>query len=398
MNELETLNATIPPSSGESGAVADPSWVRAGIAALEARLGSKDAVATPEDRAMLITLLTALEEAVRKGTIDAELKRRFAHVGGLVRERVLYSHQPHRTAASLIRIASWGAPKPAQPGQRVHIIARALTGLGVVVSLFLLFEFALTGLFHERAQQDLLAAFKQQVSTTTLDLPSATVAEGSPVALIEIPRIGLKQVIVEGTSPEDLKKGPGHLRAAPMPGEFGNAVVAGRRTTYGAPFKDIDLLRVGDMIRVTTGQGVFAYRVSSVGRVAAGRPDPLLAKLDTRLTLVTSDPAYAPAGRLVAVARMTPLTGSLDENATPLDVAGRAPLAASISELGLAGDPMGLVLGLVFAQLLIAAALLTVRFSRRWPLSLTLMFAVPTLMALAILTFSNVDQLLPGTL
>jgi sortase A len=212
------------------------------------------------------------------------------------------------------------------------------------------------------------------------------------VALIKIPRIGLDQVVVEGTSPEDLKQGPGHLRAAPLPGEFGNAVIAARRTTYGGPFRNLDLLRLGDVVRVTTGQGAFFYTVAAVRHMSPGKADALMATLDTRLTLVSSDPAFAPSGRLVVVAKLA--AGM----AAPVDVANRPSLPASISELGLSGDPMGLVFALLGGQLLIGAVWLTIHQARRWPLALTLMLATPTLLALAILTFSNADRLLPGTL
>lgn len=298
---------------------------------------------------------------------------------------------------------SGGKPAPAVSARaktagQLQLAGQALTGLGILVSAFLVFEFLVTSLTHDRAQAELLTAFKQQVPTTTLDATTAAPPEGSPVALLHIPRLNLDQVVVEGTSPEDLKSGPGHLRAGPLPGEFGNAVIAGRRTTYGGPFRNLDLLRVGDPIRITTGQGVFYYTVSLVKRVDAGHADPLTATLDTRITLVTSDPAYFPAGRLVVVARIAPLVAATDLSGTPLDVEHRAPLSATISDLGLAGDPLGLVLAIIFAQLLLGVLWLVSRLARRWPLSLTIMFATPTVLALTVLAFSNVDRLLPGML
>lgn len=411
MSEIETVTSqqvVTPLDSGER-----LGWLRAGIAALEARLEAHDGAAKPEEQAMLVTLLMSLEDALRKLEADAdatleaggprldagvvELKTHLTDVGGRVRTRVLYSGARSRPSSALLRIAPWVASAPAR-GQRLTLASRALTGIGLLVSLFLLFEFVFSGLFHDRAQRDLLVGFKQQISTTSLDAPSAAAPEGSPVGLLHINRLGLDEVIVEGTSPDDLKKGPGHLRAAPMPGEFGNAVIAGRRTTYGSPFRHLDLLRIGDPIRVTTGQGVFLYRVSSVQHVSAGTAAPLTAKLDNRLTLVTSDPAYAPSRRLVVVATLAPLAAASDSKGTPLDVAGRPPVAATISELGLTGDPTGLILVLIFGQLLIAAIWITNRAWRRWPHSLTLLFAVPTILALTVLVFWNLDRLLPGTL
>ena len=57
----------------------------------------------------------------------------------------------------------------------------------------------------------------------------------------------------------DLKKGPGHYPESPLPGQEGNAAIAGHRTTYGAPFNRIDELEPGDEIHVETIQGSFTY-------------------------------------------------------------------------------------------------------------------------------------------
>jgi hypothetical protein len=124
----------------------------------------------------------------------------------------------------------------------------------------------------------------------------------------------------------------------------------------------------------------------------------LTATLDTRLTLVTSDPAFMPSRRLVVTARLAPVVQAGDAKGTPVAVATRPPIAASISDLGLTGDPGGIALALIFGQLLVVAIWLTRRFARRWPVSLTLLFAMPALLGLAVLFFSNIDRLLPGML
>jgi sortase A len=68
-------------------------------------------------------------------------------------------------------------------------------------------------------------------------------AWGTPVALLEIPRLGLREVIVEGTSSDPMMSGPGHRRDTPLPGQVGTSVIAGWRATYGGPFRSIDQLR-----------------------------------------------------------------------------------------------------------------------------------------------------------
>ena len=82
------------------------------------------------------------------------------------------------------------------------------------------------------------------------------------IARIEIPAIGVNDIVVAGVSPNDLKKGPGHYPDTPLPGQLGNAAIAGHRTTYGQPFFDVDKLVVGDEIVVTTLNGRYTYRVT----------------------------------------------------------------------------------------------------------------------------------------
>jgi LPXTG-site transpeptidase (sortase) family protein len=266
---------------------------------------------------------------------------------------------------------------------------RVLTVVGLLAIVFLAYEFALSGLTEDRAQVALLTAFKRAVPTTTLGAKATQPAEGSPVALLNIPRIGLHQVVVEGTAPADLKAGPGHLRTSSLPGEFGNAVVAARRTTYGGPFQGLDRVSRGDAIIVTTGQGTFVYVVDTASRVPAGQAQPFVGTADTRLTLVTSDPAYFASERLVVVAMLV---------GTPVDVPSRPTASVGAADLGLATDPLGVWPVLIWAQLLAAAAWVTWRLRERLPRTVLLMFAAPVIAALSLLAFSSLDAILPGLL
>lgn len=272
---------------------------------------------------------------------------------------------------------------------RLRMIGHLLTGAGVLVLCGLVFEFGISGLAAQQSQEGMLPVFKAAAQTTELGVPTASAAPGGPVALLSIPRLGFKRLVVEGSSPENLKSGPGHLRVSPMPGEFGNAVLLGRRTTYGAPFHDLNQIHHGDEISVTTGQGRFTYLVRDVGRVAAGDADPLRGTLDSRLTLVTSDPAYVFTGRLVVVAML---------QGQPLAVAKRNPPRITPLDLGLASDPVWLAPSVLLAQLIAVAVWLTVRMRRRWPDSVTYMFAGPMIAALVVMTVTTLDRGLPGTL
>lgn len=93
---------------------------------------------------------------------------------------------------------------------------------------------------------------------------------GEAFARVVIPAINVDQISVEGVSVEDLRKGPGHYRTTPNPGQAGNAAIAGHRTTYGAPFNRVDELVPGDPIFVTTAQGTFRYEVMGFDDPAGG--------------------------------------------------------------------------------------------------------------------------------
>ena len=99
------------------------------------------------------------------------------------------------------------------------------------------------------------------------------------------PEIGVSKTIVQGVTLDQLKRAPGHYPETPLPGQKGNAGIAGHRTTYGAPFHDIDKLKNGDEIIIVTLQGEFRYKVDSTVIVAPSDVSVLADKGDNRLTL-----------------------------------------------------------------------------------------------------------------
>src|SRR5581483_10360279 len=98
-------------------------------------------------------------------------------------------------------------------------------------------------------------------ATTTTVAPLPSPPTGAAVAIITIPKIGVDSAVVQGVGVSDLQKGPGHYPNSPMPGQPGNAAIAGHRTTYGAPFYRLDELTAGDQILITTWEGAFKYAV-----------------------------------------------------------------------------------------------------------------------------------------
>jgi LPXTG-site transpeptidase (sortase) family protein len=136
-------------------------------------------------------------------------------------------------------------------------------------------------------------------SSTPTTPPAPTLLPGgSPLAVLSIPAIGLRTVILEGTSGAVLENGPGHLRDTPMPGQAGISVILGRRAGYGGPFGKLGSLQPGDDVTVVTGQAVCAFKVVDVRRAGDPMPQPP-ATGASRMILTTADGApLVPSGIL----------------------------------------------------------------------------------------------------
>ena len=88
------------------------------------------------------------------------------------------------------------------------------------------------------------------------------------VGSIEIPKIGVTKPMYDGVTLTVLDHGPGHWTGTAMPGQMGNVVVAGHRTSHDRPFRNIDQLVSGDEVIFTTPDGRFVYHVTSTEVVA----------------------------------------------------------------------------------------------------------------------------------
>lgn len=221
---------------------------------------------------------------------------------------------------------------------------------GVIVLLFVVYQLWGTGVHTDRAQQNLGAKFEAakaanntspeddgqkttattdaaQSSDTTTSITSKTVepvtaptdieppALGDAVGEITIPAIGAQFYIVEGVTLDLLTEGPGHFPNTPLPGQPGNAALAGHRVTYKAPFNRIDELKPGDEVIVETIQGTFHYEVlpqqgapgsepTSHYIVKPNQTEILDDKGDNRLTLMACHPKYSAAERIVVEAKL----------------------------------------------------------------------------------------------
>lgn len=144
---------------------------------------------------------------------------------------------------------------------------------------------------ESRAQ---LAAFKAAADTF-----AATAASGEPIGRILIPKIGVDVAMVESVDKSFLKEGPGHWPETPFPGQVGNFVVSGHRTTYGAPFFKLNELEAGDQIELDMPYAVALYTVTRVVIVYPDEVDEVRGLGREQVSLVACHPIGSAKQRIV---------------------------------------------------------------------------------------------------
>lgn len=284
-----------------------------------------------------------------------------------------------------------GSAPPLPPPRTRAATKRLSAGAQVAVSLGLLgalllgfvgYLYGLSGLGEQHAQDTMRSSFAAALSKAVA--PVEPVAEGTPVAALTIPRLGLAQtIVVEGTSARDTAAGPGHRRDTVLPGQAGVSAIYGRRMTFGAPFAHLLSLQVGDVITVVTGQGVSRYRVSSFGDSAHPAP----ANSANRLVLASADAGAVPH-QIVTV--------SADLVTKPFPNAGFLA-AVSDNEANLAADPGPTLLPLLlWSQALLVLAVAVPFLVTRWSPVATYLCVAPIALAVLWNLFENIALLLPN--
>jgi sortase A len=128
---------------------------------------------------------------------------------------------------------------------------------------------------------------------------------GDALGKLLMPAIGVSEYVIEGTDAGNLRKGPGHYPDTPLPGQHGTSAIAGHRTTYGAPFRNLDKLKKGDRIVVELPYGTFVYRVDRTQIVDDSALWVTKKVGHDQLVLTACHPLYSAAQRIVAFARLT---------------------------------------------------------------------------------------------
>jgi sortase A len=300
-----------------------------------------------------------------------------------------------------------GSPPRGKPRSSDTILRSAglaLTLLAVAVLGFVAFLYFLSGLQEARAQTTLYATLRgelgQGLAPTGPVIPghptspaSLTASPGDPIAVLSIPALGIgNMVVVEGTSPENLTLGPGHLRDTPFPGQAGISVLFGRRATYGAPFASLGRLRTGDLITTTTSQGQASYQVIAVSN--SSRPVPF-SEIPNQLLLVTADSTLGPSHYVEVEAKFVRAEVALTPQSTPFPESGYFPPVSS-AESALGRDSYALIPAMAWAIALAATALIGSFLAARWARWPAWIVAIPVLVAVIWNLYQALSALLPN--
>jgi sortase A len=197
---------------------------------------------------------------------------------------------------------------------------------GLILLLFVAYELWGTGAYTQKQQNKLGDELTRSWNASAGKVTTERVRLGHGVALIRIPRLGKKfhYVVIEGVSVADLRKGPGHYPGTALPGQIGNFVVSGHRTTYLAPFNRLGELHTGDTILIDTRASQYVYKITGkkIVRpddidVAAPVPEHPKANPTKRLiTLTTCNPKYSAAQRLIIFGQLASTTPRVKEATT----------------------------------------------------------------------------------
>jgi sortase A len=299
-------------------------------------------------------------------------------------------------------------------------VGRVLVTVGLLLLLFVAYQLWGTGIYQARAQNDLEQQFKQSLErnrATTSTSPATTATttgtpatpttlgpitvppEGDVVARIGIPKIGVDQYVVEGVNVDDLRKGPGRYPSTQLPGHEGNSAIAGHRTTYGAPFGDLDQVNPGDQIVVVTVQGRFKYKVTeqrvvdpSEISVLDPSPDPARPGHDlATLTLTTCNPKYSAEQRLIIRAQL-----DLSPDQLPLPSGPTADGKAATSIDGLSGESSSRTPAIIWGIVAAVIGLLWWLLFHRHPRWTTWFIGVVPFLSALFVCYVYLERLLPS--
>jgi sortase A len=275
--------------------------------------------------------------------------------------------------------------KPAAPANPVlQGVGVGLVLLAIVLLGFAGYLYGLSGIQEARSQAILYQRLQGELAQINGEVaPLGPTTPGSPMAILDIPSIGIHDlVVVEGTSPENLTLGPGHLRDTPYPGQGGVSEIFGRRATFGAPFAHITQLRPGAFIETITGQGESTYTVVAIGN----SKERIVDRAPNQLLLFTASSPVIPSYYVEVDAHLTSAPRPGPAVASQIN----AP------ELVLAGDHGALVLTTLWAVALAIIGGLGTLAAMRWSPWAAYLATVPPAIAVLWCLYQSLAMLLPN--
>jgi sortase A len=214
----------------------------------------------------------------------------------------------------------------------LHILSVALITAGIVIAadvvLTLVWKEPLSTVYGSIKQgqaEDSLAELEQEFPSPAdlrsvregdvserveglADLFAKQVTTGQGIGRIKIPSIDADYVVVQGTDTASLQKGPGHYEYTAFPGQGKTVAIAGHRTTYLAPFHDINEIADGDEITLEMPYGTFTYVVEKHEIVDPEQTEIVENVGYERLILTACHPLYSAAQRWAVFAKLKDTT------------------------------------------------------------------------------------------
>lgn len=266
--------------------------------------------------------------------------------------------------------------RPSRTRRFKPLLAKLVFGAVLVLVLGFLHTRVITSLIHEQRQHHLAAQF---------GVPSPTIPQGDAVAVLQVPTLGINEVVIEGVGVDQLRGAPAHWKGSALPGDAGVMVVLGHRSAYGAPFAKLTMMVQGDSIvaQARNGGPIVRYVVDRVERntklseVALDKTD-----LISYLLLVTSEEGWFNGDQTVVVARALPVTDT-------------APVVPDL-EIENSTAPFGLDALLALGSL--AAGVVALQYLRsRTSMMVRLVVVLPPLVYGSVRVLLLFDSVLPPT-
>jgi LPXTG-site transpeptidase (sortase) family protein len=273
---------------------------------------------------------------------------------------------------------------------------RALVALGAAALIFLGQLLIVSHVQYESAQFKASETFRFELANGTapvgqVDSEGALIEQGAPVAVLKIDKIGVNEIVLEGTSAAVTVNGPGHRRDTVLPGQAGISVIYGRQSAYTGVFSRLSELEVGDKIETITGQGEASYTVSNIRRAGDEATNGLGSSMG-RLTLVST------SGLPFFATDVLRVEATLDGAPKPTPNRVIPNRAIADNEQALASNLDALTPLIFMTQFLIVLLFAISWLSRKWGRMQAWIAGAPTIIFFGGIWSSQIIQLLPNLL